>query len=163
MLNNNRLTSLANRLQIKYAQDANKMLCCKYLALIRSVFLQHQSNHWRVYGNDFYGNHLLFERIYASAAEDADKIGEKLIGLFGVETIDLSLQAKVIGETLKEFASGDPLETSLAIEKKFLSHSKELYDQLKKTNLLSLGLDDLIMSVASSREAACYLLQQARG
>jgi DNA-binding ferritin-like protein len=135
-------------------------LACLYISLLRSVYLVHQNSHWLSKGSNFYGNHLLFERIYKSAAEDADTAAEKFIGLFGNEALDLHMQAQLIGETLKDFSSGDPRQMSLGIEKKFLDYSEKLYDVLKEEGM-SLGLDDMLMSIASNREGAVYLLQQA--
>lgn len=136
-------------------------LLCYYVALIRSAYLVHQNHHWLVSGKNFYGNHLLFERIYKSAADDADLAAEKFIGLFGSETIDLHMQSQMIGKLLEEFSSGDPVQTSINIEKKFLTCSTKVYNILKQDGRLSLGLDDMIMSIAGNREAALYLLKQA--
>jgi DNA-binding ferritin-like protein len=135
-------------------------LCCYYVALLRCVGLVHQNSHWLTKGKNFYGNHLLFERIYNSALKDMDGAAEKLIGLFSDEVLDLDMQAEMIGKTLKEFAKENPVETSLAIEKEFLEFSQKFYDTLKKEDKLSLGLDDFLMATASSREEAVYLLQQ---
>lgn len=136
-------------------------LCCYYVSLIRAVYLVHQNNHWITSGNNFYGNHLLFERIYKSAAEDADLAAEKFVGLFGVEVLDLHMQAQMIGKILEDFSSGDPGHTSIEIEKKFLDFSQKFYDIVKQEDKMSLGLDDMIMSIASNREGAVYLLKQS--
>lgn len=138
-------------------------LCCYYVALIRAVYLVHQNHHWVTKGDSFYGDHLLFERIYKGAAEDADLAAEKMIGLFGTEVLDLHLQAQMIGKTLEEFSSGDPVGTSLEIEKKFIAFSEKFYKLLKQEDKMTLGLDDMLMSIASNREGAVYLLQQVQG
>jgi len=142
--------------------DRIEHLACYYIALIRSVYLVHQNHHWITAGENFYGNHLLFERIYKSAAEDADLAAEKMIGLLGSEVLDLHMQAQMIGKTLEDFSSGDPVETSLDAEKKFLDYSQKFYDVLKREDKMTLGLDDCLMSIASNREGAVYLLQQVK-
>lgn len=137
-------------------------ISCYYIALIRSVSMVHQNNHWRTKGSNFYSNHLLFERIYKSAAEDADLAAEKLIGLFDDDVLDLHMQAQMIGKTLEHFSHGDPIQTSLEAEKKFLDYSQKFYNILNEDDgKLSLGLDDMLMSIASNREGAVYLLQQS--
>lgn len=139
-------------------------LSCYYIALIRSVSLVHQNNHWLTKGSNFYSNHLLFERIYKSAAEDSDLAAEKLIGLFDDDVLDLHMQAQMIGRTLEHFSSGNPIKTSLEAEKKFLDYSEKFYNILREDDggaKLSLGLDDMLMSIASNREGAVYLLQQS--
>jgi len=138
-------------------------LCCYYIALIRTVYLVHQNHHWITSGENFYGNHLLFERIYKSAAEDADLAAEKMIGLFGTEVMDLHMQAQMIGKTLEDFSTGNPVGTSLEAEKKFLDFSEKFYHVLDREDKLTLGLDDMLMAIASNREGAVYLLQQVLG
>lgn len=137
-------------------------LSCYYISLLRSIALVHQNHHWLCKGDNFYGNHLLFERIYKSAAEDSDLAAEKLIGLFSTEALDLHMQAQMIGKTLEDFSSGDPIETSLEAEKKFLTYSQKFYNVLKQEDKMSLGLDDMLMAIASNREGAVYLLQQVK-
>lgn len=140
--------------------DRIEQVACYYIALIRSVALVHQNSHWICQGDNFYGSHLLFERIYKSAAEDADSAAERLIGLFSSEVLDLHMQAQMIGKTLEDFSSGDPVETSLDAEKKFLDYSQKFYDILKREDKMSLGLGNVIEEIASHRETAVYLLQQ---
>lgn len=136
-------------------------LLCYYIALIRSVYLQHQNNHWLCKGYGFYGEHLLLERIYKTAAEDADLLAEKCIGIFGSDVLDLNMQAELIRKHLNEFSEGDPIQTSLGIEKKFIAYSERLYKILEEESEMTLGLSDAMATVASNREGAVYLLQQA--
>jgi DNA-binding ferritin-like protein len=143
--------------------DRVEELCGYYTALLRSIYLQHQGAHWKTSGNDFYGNHLLFERIYKTAADNADAAAERFIGLFGTDTMNLHSQAQMIGKVLEKHSAGEPLNSSLEIEKRFLDFSQKFYDVVKKEGKMSLGLDDLLMSIASDREAAVYLLKQALG
>lgn len=136
-------------------------LCCYYIAFLRSVALIHQNHHWITRGKEFYGNHLLFERIYNSAQEDVDAMAEKMVGVFNPEVLDLALQSKIIQQTLDKYTSGNPIEGSLKVEQEFLELSQHLYDKLKEEEALTLGLDDAIMSTANSREGAVYLLKGA--
>lgn len=141
--------------------------CCQiaglYLATLRAIYFIHQQNHWLSKGNDFYGNHLLFQRLYESAQADADTAAEKFIGLLGEDGLDLSFQADLLHKILKRYQglSGNPLQMSLAIEKEFLKLSKDAYDGFETEGVMTLGLDDMIMAIASKREESVYLLQQA--
>lgn len=137
-------------------------VCCYYVALLRAVYLQHQLAHWTTTGKNFYGSHLLFERIYKSAAEDADSAAERMVGLFGSEALDANMQAQMIGKTLERFSTGDPIESSLGIEKLFLDYSERFYGILEDEDKLTLGVSDLLAAIASNREAAVYLLQQSQ-
>jgi hypothetical protein len=87
---------------------------------------------------------------------------EKFLGLFGENAVDFSYQCDFLNKILKRYANfdGNPVKMSLSIEKDFLKLSHDLYDQFKKDDIMTLGLDDMIMSIASKREESCYLLQQ---
>ena len=134
-----------------------------YVATLRAIYLLEQTGHWRTRGISFYGKHLLFERIYQAAAKDADIAAERFIGVFGEECVDYSAQCEYINKLLTKYSSVSdcPLEISLAIEEDFLAFSQQVYDALEKEGILTLGLDDMIMSLCASSEDRCYLLQQA--
>jgi DNA-binding ferritin-like protein len=142
-----------------------KEICTKYVAFLRALYLLHQNHHWLAKGNDFYGNHLLFERLYKSAQENADVAAEKFIGLFGSESLGVATHPKLLSELLEKYTSESFVNSSLEAEKDFLDFSNKIYSEFKDNlkDKLSLGLDDMIMSIASQREESVYLLQQASG
>jgi hypothetical protein len=49
---------------------------------------------------------------------------------------------------------------SLAAEKDFIKLSKDAYNCFEDEDKMTLGMDDMIMSISSKREEAVYLLQQ---
>lgn len=133
-----------------------------YIASLKAISLIHQHSHWTTKGKPFYGDHLLFERLYKSALEDLDLAAEKFIGLFGDEVLDYQLQADLLNKVLLKYKGleGSPMEMSLTIEKDFLKFSQDAYNCFEDEDKLSLGLDDMVMAIASNREGAVYLLQQ---
>lgn len=145
--------------------DKSLKVAALYVASLKALSLIHQHNHWTNQGAPFYGNHLLFERLYHSAQENVDLAAEKFVGLFGVEALDYQVQADLLNKVLLKYkeAVSEPLAMSLAAEKDFLKFSKDAYAAFEQNDALSLGLDDMIMSIASSREEAVYLLQQTNG
>jgi len=134
-----------------------------YIATVKAIALIHQNSHWTSKGNNFYGDHLLFERIYKSALEDLDLAAEKFIGLFGASCLNYQLQADLLNKILLKYKGleGEPLAMSLAIEKDFLKLSSDAYNCFEEEGKLTLGLDDMVMAIASNREGSVYLLQQA--
>lgn len=134
-----------------------------YVAFLRALYLIHQNNHWQSKGPNFYSNHLLLQRIYESAAESTDAAAEKAIGLYGNDVVNLSAHTKLAHEIAAKYdsKSDDLIKSSLDAEQDFLKFSQKFYDYLKSENEMTLGLDDLIMNVASQREEAVYLLKQA--
>jgi DNA-binding ferritin-like protein len=131
-----------------------------YLAFLRALAILHQSHHWLTRGKNFYGNHLLLDRIYRTAADNSDLAAEKFVGVLGDEVLDLSLHNAYIHSILKSFEGEDPIQISLAAEEKFQALSEKLYDLLEKSGKLTLGMDDMIMSIASKSEESSYLLGQ---
>jgi DNA-binding ferritin-like protein len=140
--------------------------CCKvaalYVASLKSIYLIHQHNHWLTQGDTFYGDHLLFKRLYESALEDLDSSAEKFIGIFGSECLDYALQAELLNKVLLKYKQmeGSPLEMSLTIEEDFIKLCKDAYDCFEENDRLTLGLDDMLMSISNSREESVYLLKQ---
>ncbi len=134
-----------------------------YLATLKGLSLIHQHNHWTTRGSNFYGDHLLFMRIYESVAEDVDAAAEKFMGIFGDEPLSYDFQNDLLGKVLSRYSKfeGSPVEMSLAAEKDFIKFSKDAYDCFEKEGKMTLGLDDMIMAIASKREEAVYLLQQS--
>jgi len=132
-----------------------------YIALLRAIYIINQQNHWCSTGAAFYSSHLLFKRIYEKAQDNIDLAAEKFIGLFGESVVDYKLQSMLLSKILSKYSSNSMFEQSLAIERDFLKYSKKAYDCFEQESKLSLGLDDMIMSIASDREESIYLLQQS--
>lgn len=143
--------------------DKHLKIANLYIASLRGIALIHRHNHWTTRGQSFYGDHLLFERLYNSALENLDLAAEKLIGLFGDKVLDYDLQADLLHGVLAKFGSfeGSPHQMSLAVEKQFLKFSQEAYDAFEKDGHLTLGLADAMAEISSKREESVYLLQQS--
>jgi DNA-binding ferritin-like protein len=134
-----------------------------YIATLQSLAIIQTHCHWLTRGNTFYGDHLLFERIYKNTLEDLDLAAEKLIGLFGDAALDYDTQTELLHKVLGKYSKleGSPTHQILAAEKDFLKLSQQFYDILAEgKDLLSLGLDDALMSIASRHEENTYLLKQ---
>jgi DNA-binding ferritin-like protein len=133
-----------------------------YIASLRAMALIHQYNHWTTKGAMFYGEHLLFERLYNSALENLDTAAEKFIGVFGDECLDYDLQTEFLNKLLTKYKNleGSPLEMSLSIEKDFIKFSSDAYNCFESEGKMTLGLDDMIEAISSQREDSVYLLQQ---
>lgn len=132
-----------------------------YVANLRALASVHQYNHWSVNNKNFYGNHLLLERLYDKVNKLVDEAAEKCIGLFGgLDNINYCLIAKKYdvkpGESSEKY-----IKSSLMAEEDFQKLAKEIYEHLRDhTDALTLGLDDMIMSHASDLEVHVYLLKQ---
>lgn len=148
---------LGTKIAAEITDDECKKVLSGYVAFTRALYLAHQQNHWKAQA---YGDHLLFQRLYEDAQEVADDAAERAMGLCGdvafegEEAIAKKFEARV--PTLSSL-----LESSLAIEKAFQEVAQNTYDILKEKDMMTLGLDDMIMSQAAQGEVHIYLLQQA--
>jgi DNA-binding ferritin-like protein len=133
-----------------------------HLASLKAMVLIHQHSHWLSKGPNFYGSHLLFQRIYESAQENLDGAAEKFVATFGDDVLDWSTQTDLLGKVLSKMGSfeGDPFTMSLEMEKQFLNLNKTLEDELEKADKLTQGMSNFLEGVADNRETAIYLIQQ---
>lgn len=144
----------------KIAQDPAQIMS-EYLDHLRAMYMVHQNNHWETNGNNYYGNHLLLQRIYEGVSELVDEAAEKIVGVYGkIHQGDVSEIVKKYQVELTE----DPdayIKSSLEAEKDFQQLAEKTYHTLKDSSTLTLGVDDMIMSQVSKSEVHTYLLQQA--
>lgn len=131
------------------------------LAYLRAMYLSYQTSHWQTKGPAYYGNHLLFQRLYESVQGEIDALAEKIVGYVGPAGVELSGQAELVATIARGFAAvPDHHRRGLAVEAGFQQHVKAAYDGIKASGMMTLGLDDWLMATASAHETNTYLLQQ---
>jgi DNA-binding ferritin-like protein len=129
------------------------------LSIMHTTYWNYHTVHWQAKGS--YGRHLLFQRLYESMRDEKDELAEKLVGYFGEETVDFEKIISKSLETYKKFESiSDSIERCIKIEEYLQSYLKEIYENLKSNEDLTLGLDDYLMSLANKHETNLYLLSQ---
>jgi DNA-binding ferritin-like protein len=115
----------------------------------RFLSLVYQNLHWLSKGSEFYGDHLLYERLYKKLVEEVDQIAERAIGLVGDQTVDLSHIIPNFEIVSAGLTMGSAIETEQALAV-ILQAAEQAAD--------SLGAKDLLATLASSREEDLYLL-----
>ena len=142
-------------------REVVRRLLCNLLALLRAQSLSYQSSHWVVMGDSFYGDHLLFQRLYESVGDQIDQLAEKLVGYLGPQSVALAHQAPIIAQYSLRWA---PIECNhrrgLQSERDCQDAIKLAYDGIKAAQAMTLGLDDWLMATANAHETNQYLLQQ---
>lgn len=149
----------------KVAQEGGgelKKALTDILTVLRLQYLSYQNSHWTTKGTNFYGNHLLFQRLYESVESEIDTFGERIVGHVGPEALALCAQLNDMHQLCEEWCKeSDYAKRGLASEMLLQKVLKEKYEALKESGELTLGLDDLIMATASNHESNIYLLKQA--
>ena len=149
----------------KFAQEESgslKKALTDILTVLRLQYLSYQNSHWMTKGTNFYGNHLLFQRLYESVESEVDTFGERIVGHVGPDALNLCMQVSTMHELCEAWCKESNLAQRGLDSEMFLQKLlKEKYDELKESGELTLGLDDLIMATASNHESNIYLLKQA--
>lgn len=131
------------------------------LAFLRAMFWSHQTTHWQMRGTAYYGDHLLFQRLYEAISGEIDTLAEKIVGNFGEELVNAVDQADLNHQFQELFSEIEcPFERGLIVEQDFQVRLNEIYDAMKADGSMTMGLDDFIMGIASTHETHIYLLQQ---
>jgi len=151
------------RVKLAQKEDSGAVsLLNGYLATTRMMVLVFQHSHWKCKGSHFYGNHLMFERVYKDARKLVDLIAEKLIGIYGNDALMHDKQVAMMSELFNQFNGEEHFDNAIGAAELFLQLSEDTYNRLKEMDSLTLGMDDMIMSNASKVEEFLYLMRQAK-
>lgn len=133
---------------------------CTLLAKLRLLALYYQTAHWQVKGSLFYQDHLLFERLYNAVNDEIDGVAERGVGFTGERgTVNLNDSLKKISEAAIKL----PFECSENIHyvNASLLMETDLLTYLDKNqDFGSVGVKDLLASLANAHESNVYLLKQ---
>jgi len=151
--------------EIPYAELSILLVYLRYLATV------HQTHHWISKGDPFYGDHILFQRLYDGVNAEIDTIAEKAVGLGSEQNVNLCLQANQLAKFASKYDSvaatipgaSELAKKSLSIETDFMNCVKHCVQSLKEKNLLTRGLDNLLAGIEDKHESHIYLLKQRCG
>lgn len=129
----------------------------------RGLELIHQSHHWQTSGVNFYGDHLLFEKLLAP--DEIDKIGEKVVGLGNVKLTNYFKQLRHMYTFVKVINEGKFgfVEESFNAELVFIACIKDVMERLEEQNLLTTGVEQLLGDIVDTHEGFLYLLKNRIG
>lgn len=131
------------------------------IAKLRTLALYYQTAHWSVKGSLFYGDHLLFDRLYNAVNEEIDGLAERAVGTDGIQAVNLpevlTLISKAAESLNYEAAQNSAyFQSALGLEQNLL----EFLESADKKEDLSMGTRNLLEGVADKHEANVYLLKQ---
>lgn len=138
------------------------------VAFLRAESLIHQAHHWQARGGDYYGDHLLFDRIYEGVVEDIDKLAERMVGSSHPVLAHPVLHAKHTSAVVQMFYDGAPVspnsDENVLLSLRAVLHTlvllKFVYSSLEQKGQLSHGIDNLLQGIADKHEEHVYLLKQ---
>lgn len=131
------------------------------LSLLRAQYMAYQTSHWQSMGQAYYGNHLLFQRLYEGVQAEVDGLAEKLVGYVGVDGVDIVPQVALVMSWVQRWSQVENLHMQgLQSERDMQAVFQSAYDAIKAAKAMTLGLDDWIMATANAHDTNAYLLQQ---
>jgi DNA-binding ferritin-like protein len=138
------------------------------LACVRAEAMIHQAHHWQTRGQSYYGDHLLFERLYGEVNGFIDGLAERSIGSGQEVLVQPLMQMSHMVAFSKLFYSDAPVvpapeEMPLLSLRALLKSALVLqmaYGSLQAKGLLSNGIDNLLQGIADKQESLMYLLKQ---
>lgn len=137
--------------------SGEEVFCKEILGILEVQYLFYQSAHWQTQGPEFYGDHLMFQRLYDGVKEEIDSLAEKLVGIYGVANGALSSRIAEMAKVIGKVSANETMvvETGLLLE-------EALQLMLESMQLVSLpvGLDNLLATIADNHEGHQYLLKQ---
>jgi len=138
-----------------------------HIAWLRVLEIWFHHAHWSTKGETYYGDHLMFERIYREVSGLIDQLAEKGVAMAGVKVVDTHTFSRLLAEILCSYPSpsraNEPTmiaATGLALVNDYLETLDETYKKVKASGAMTMGLDDLLMSYANKIEGFVYLLKR---
>lgn len=157
------LQKVANRIAAPGLSPQGVTSLVSLLSLLEAASQLHQLHHWQMTGEQYYGDHILLQRLYDDGAGFIDGLAEKIIGHLGlIPPAQFSLTA---AQFVQNFASPslDPnsmLVSSLEVEKVIVETITTVRQALEAGGELSDGMDNMLQGIADKHEEFLYLLQQ---
>lgn len=125
-----------------------------------ALYILSQSAHWRAKGEMYYGDHLLFQRIYEGISAEIDLVAEKMLGTGESDNL-LSPKSIIIGtsKSLTMMTEGSDASALMVAESKFLSNLATVIS----SGGLSEGVQNMLQGIADKHEEHVYLLSRRLG
>ena len=146
---------------VPYAELSVVLVHLKFLAEV------HQNHHWTCMGDPYYGDHLLFQRLYDGVKGEIDLVAEKAVGMGSTSNVDLSLTTSQLLKLVSEYKSfttiphpTDLVRRSLTAEMNFIKVVDQMIDCLEECGMLTNGIDNMLQGIADTHESHVYLLKQ---
>lgn len=124
-----------------------------------------RAHHWQTRGAQFYGDHLMYERIYKEANKLVDSLAERAVGLGDHKLVDPVISAELVSTMVKMMSTASSSsEQYVMVSLKSAAMTLEMVALVRETltrkSRLSNGTDNLLQGMADDLESHLYLLKQ---
>lgn len=135
-------------------------LIAVHVALETEQLLFH-AYHWRSKGADYYGDHLLYQRLYLARAEEIDRIGEVLMAVAGANSVAPVVTVTGMHDLASRIESlqGGQAHRGIALVEETLRRINSANALLGDTPY-ALSVNNVLATFADKHLEALYLLKQ---
>lgn len=138
------------------------------LAVLRAHAMLLQTAHWSTRGDTFYGDHLLFERLYGAVNSEIDMVAEKAVGMGSSNLVNAPLQLKQMYKIMCMYDTtagtipqpSDWARKCYAAEQHIIGLIDQAIESLQNSGCLTKGVDNMLVGMLDAHENNCYLLKQ---
>lgn len=127
---------------------------------LRAAHHLYHTLHWQAKGQPFYGDHLMFKRLYEGVEGDIDDLAEVIAGHYGADKLDPIKAWAAAGEKISAVATmgGSPL----AIAEMIMDLSEAANDAIVNGGECPYpgALSNLVSGIGTKHLADVYLLKQ---
>ena len=128
----------------------------------------HQTAHWQTRGSEYYGDHLMFMRLYEQSQDFIDQMAERTVGAGSPALVGARQQIDAMKRVIDDMfpskshapPASDLVRISLAAEMAFVEELASVYQELERAGKMSRGTSNLLEGVADKHEEFIYLLRQ---
>ena len=150
------------------AQLSNASMTDAWSGLISGLYalaVATQSAHWRSLGESFYGDHLMYQRMYDDVVHELDAVAEKFMGVVGDATIlDPARLLTTVSAAVQQMVTPGDLAASLLIaQRNFLKRVCALTDVLHVSGQCTPGIENMLQGISDAHEKHVYLLLRRVG
>jgi DNA-binding ferritin-like protein len=138
-------------------------LIAVHVALEGEKLLFH-AYHWRSKGEDYYGDHLLYERLYKARKKEIDRIGEVLMAVAGANSVapSVTITGMLDLSNRVERSAGTDAQRALLLVEETLHRINDANGLLGKEPY-ALAINNVLAGFADTHLEALYLLKQRVG
>lgn len=133
-------------------------------ACLRAAHHLYWTLHWQSKGSQFYGDHLLFERLYTARVEEIDGLAEVIAGHYGAGQLDPVKAWAAAGAKISAATKlTNPIGIAQMVLKSAEVANKAIPSDMGAECPYPGGLQNFIQGISTAHIGDLYLLKQRFG
>jgi DNA-binding ferritin-like protein len=137
-------------------------LFAKLISGLYALYTLQRIAHWRSSGEMFYGDHLMYQRMYEATNDEIDAVTERALGSTRDDTMLEPVKfLSLATQSMKSVCStADVASSLLNAENALIAAIVVILEALKASSKLTDGIENLLQGIADKHEEHVYLLSR---